>query len=140
MTTQQRDTLLCQRAAPQRAFERRAPAQHRDGPAFRGSGDRRTGGHEVVDDVRHLRVQGVDDLTAEGMGVMKLHHALALPRGLKTRWRTRVSVDQDHLAATASEGDREEQPRWTRSDDNTSHWHSQQIKVALSVMNTLRVT
>ncbi len=119
VTAQERDALLSRRAVPQRALERRPPAQQRHRSALGRGRDRCTGGDEVIKHVRHLRPHRVDDLTAECVCVMELHDALALPRGCWAR-RTRVAVDDDHLTPPAGEGDRGEQAGQTRPDDKCS--------------------
>ena len=122
MTTQQRDTLLRRRAVPQRALEGRPPAQHRRRSILRGGRDCGADGDEVIEHVGQLRPQRFDHLTAECVGVMELHDALALPEGIWTgRRRAGVAVDHDHLTAATSERDRDEQAGRTRADDDYSH-------------------
>jgi hypothetical protein len=73
----------------------------------------------LVHDVRQLGAKDVDDRSPEGMGVMELHDALALPRPWSRR--TRIAVDHHDVVATPCKGDGGEQASGARPHDDHAH-------------------
>jgi hypothetical protein len=124
MAAQKRDAPLRRRAVPEHALERRPPAQQGERLVLGGGGDRCAPGDEVIECVRQLFIQDIDDLAPEGVRVVKLHDSPAPPGCLKVRWWTRIAVDDDHLKAAAGKHDGGEKARRTCTNDDGSHMRS----------------
>lgn len=125
VTTPQRYAPLRRGAVPQHPLERRASAQERRRSVSVGRRDHCAGGDQAIEHVGHLCPKNFDHLAAEGVGVVELHDALAVPRGIRLRARwTGVAVDNDHFMTASRQRDGGEQSGGTRPDYNSSHMRS----------------
>ena len=117
VTSTQLDTRLVLGSSAQDPFEQVAAASQADDEP-RHAGHRRghgSGRDHRLQHVGHLGGQGVDDLAAEAVGMVELHHTLTSPRPVRVR--SGVAVDDHHPVVSTGQRDGEIQPGRAGPDD-----------------------
>jgi hypothetical protein len=112
-----RDSPL--RAAAQYRVERRATAQQRGRTPVGSLRDHRACLDQMVDYVGHFIAQRIHDGTPQGVRMVKLHDAPAVPSAVPRR--TRIPVDEYHVPAAAGQRDGGEQAARAAAHDDRSH-------------------
>ena len=107
------------RRIAQDAIERHPPTQQCRGSPVGRSRQSGAGRRQIIQHVGHFGLQRLDNRSAEGVGVMKLHHALALPRSL--RRRSGITVDDDDGTAATGQCNGGEQTSRPGADDHSPH-------------------
>ena len=111
--------VLCLSCTAEHPLEDHSPAQQGNGPVVGRCRDRRSGCGQFVQHVWHFVLQHLDDLPAEGVGMVELHDSPAPPRGIDARGRrSRIAVDHEHVVPAPGQRDRGEQTGRARPDDD----------------------
>ena len=122
VTRDERDAVLCLSRAAEHPLDDHSPAQQGNGPVVGRCRDRRSCCGQFVQHVWHFVLQHLDDLPAEGVGLVELHDSAAPPRGIDARGRrSRIAVDHEHVVPAPGQRDRGEQTGRARPDDDGSH-------------------